>query len=215
MHASNSDEGIAATDKLATEADDLVIPSPIGALTLRAAGGALVAVDFCRGDGDFCGGDGDLRGGLGGCDGAPGGEGAAEAPAAPAASVDPVLRAAAEQFAAYVSGRLREFTVPIRPSGTPFQLAVWEVLRRIPYGETVPYGEVAARLGRPGAARAVGRATARNPLPVVVPCHRVIGSDGALTGYAGGLGVKRTLLALEAGSASRLRPSCGLPAHGV
>ena len=87
---------------------------------------------------------------------------------------------------------------------------MWEALRHIPYGETVSYGELAARLGRPGAARAVGRAIALNPLPIVVPCHRVIGADGTLTGYAGGLGTKRTLLALEADT-HRRRRSCRVP----
>jgi methylated-DNA-[protein]-cysteine S-methyltransferase len=115
-----------------------------------------------------------------------------------AAQVKAVLRAAAEQLAAYFAGELREFTLPLRPAGTPFQMAVWRALKRVPYGETVSYGELARRLGRPGAARAVGRANALNPLPVIVPCHRVIGADGALTGYAGGLCIKRALLDLEA-----------------
>ena len=98
-----------------------------------------------------------------------------------------------------LTAELRTFDLPLRPTGTPFQLNVWEALRRIPYGETVTYGELARRIGRPPAARAVGSANHHNPLPIVVPCHRVIGADGTLTGYAGGLVVKRALLALEAG----------------
>ena len=120
-----------------------------------------------------------------------------------ATAPDPVLWDAAEQLASYFAGELREFTLPLRPSGTPFELTVWDGLCRIAYGETTSYGELAGRVGRPGAARAVGRANGRNPLPIVVPCHRVIGADGTLTGYAGGLSVKRALLDLESGAAAR------------
>ncbi len=91
-------------------------------------------------------------------------------------------------------------------AGTPFQRRVWEELRTIPRGSTVSYGDLAARLGRPGAARAVGSAVARNPISIVVPCHRVVGSNGALTGYAGGVDRKRTLLALEGAGVSGARP---------
>ena len=87
--------------------------------------------------------------------------------------------------------------MPLAPQGTPFQCAVWEELRRIPYGTTCTYGEIAARLGRPKAVRAVGQANHHNPLPIFIPCHRVIGKSGALTGYAGGLALKQALLELE------------------
>jgi methylated-DNA-[protein]-cysteine S-methyltransferase len=102
------------------------------------------------------------------------------------------------QLDAYFEGRLRRFELPLEPVGTPFQLAVWAALREIPYGETISYGELASRVGRPGSARAVGLANGRNPLPIVVPCHRVIGANGRLVGYAGGLARKRLLLDLEA-----------------
>ena len=85
------------------------------------------------------------------------------------------------------------------PQGTPFQRMVWSALTTIPYGETVSYGELARRLGRPAATRAVGAANGRNPIPIVIPCHRVIGSDGSLTGFGGGLAIKRRLLDLESG----------------
>jgi methylated-DNA-[protein]-cysteine S-methyltransferase len=110
---------------------------------------------------------------------------------------DAVLAAAREQLAEYFAGERREFDLPLKPAGTPFQRAVWEALREIPYGETAGYGELANRLGRPGAARAVGLANGRNPIAIVVPCHRVIGAAGALTGYGGGLERKRYLLELE------------------
>jgi methylated-DNA-[protein]-cysteine S-methyltransferase len=159
--------------------ETLVVPSPIGPLTLTAEAGALTRIDF----------------------GAPAGhaDGAADAAAPP--PVNPILAKAAVQLAAYFAGELHEFDLPLRPGGTPFQLIVWEALRRIPYGETVTYGELAAAIGRPAASRAVGGANHRNPLAIVVPCHRVIGADGTLTGYAGGLSAKAALLSLEAGRA--------------
>ena len=102
-----------------------------------------------------------------------------------------------EQLDAYFRGELREFDLALAPGGTPFQQRVWDELRRVPYGGTVTYRELAARVGRPAAARAAGRANATNPLPVVIPCHRVVGADGSLTGYAGGIHFKRSLLSLE------------------
>jgi methylated-DNA-[protein]-cysteine S-methyltransferase len=108
----------------------------------------------------------------------------------------PVLLAAAAQLEEYFAGTRTEFDLPLEPQGTAFQLEVWEQLRRIPFGTTITYGELARRVGRPGAARAVGQANGRNPLPIVVPCHRVVASDG-LGGYGGGLAVKRALLAGE------------------
>lgn len=105
--------------------------------------------------------------------------------------------AAREQLTAYFDGDLKEFDLPLRPGGTEFQLAVLAELRKIPYGTTASYGEIARRIGRPKAVRAVGAANGRNPLPIVIPCHRVIGSGGQLTGFGGGLPVKEHLLRLE------------------
>lgn len=104
---------------------------------------------------------------------------------------------AREQLVAYFAGRLRTFDLPLAPNGTPFQREVWGALREIPYGETATYGELASAVGRPHAARAVGAANGRNPIGIVVPCHRVVGAGGALTGYAGGVDNKRILLELE------------------
>jgi len=104
---------------------------------------------------------------------------------------------AMRQLRAYFAGELKDFDLPLAPEGTAFQLSVWQALRRIPYGETVSYGEVARAIGRPSASRAVGAANGSNPLPIVVPCHRVIGSTGKLTGFGGGLDTKAALLALE------------------
>jgi methylated-DNA-[protein]-cysteine S-methyltransferase len=101
------------------------------------------------------------------------------------------------ELEAYFAGTLTEFTVPLAPRGTPFQQQVWAALREVPYGETTSYGELAQRLGRPTAARAVGHANGHNPISIIVPCHRVIGAAGALTGYAWGLPRKRFLLDLE------------------
>ncbi len=112
---------------------------------------------------------------------------------------DPALAAAAAELGEYFAGARREFSLPLSPAGNPFELRVWSALREIPYGETVSYGELARRIGAPTAARAVGLANGRNPISVIVPCHRVIGADGSLTGYGGGLERKRVLLDLEAG----------------
>jgi methylated-DNA-[protein]-cysteine S-methyltransferase len=101
------------------------------------------------------------------------------------------------QLTEYFSGIRRAFELPLAPVGTPFQLAVWQALRAIPYGETLSYGELAQRVGLAGGARAVGLANGANPLPIIVPCHRVIGADGSLTGFGGGLDIKRALLSLE------------------
>lgn len=108
------------------------------------------------------------------------------------------LEGAAAQLAAYFAGERTEFELPLAPRGTPFQLRVWQALREIPYGETISYAELARRVGQPGAVRAVGAANGRNPISIVVPCHRVIGADGSLTGYGGGVERKRALLELEA-----------------
>jgi methylated-DNA-[protein]-cysteine S-methyltransferase len=103
------------------------------------------------------------------------------------------------QLQAYFAGELRRFDLALAPEGTPFQTAVWKELCNIPYGSTATYAEIAGRIGKPRALRAVGAANGRNPIPIVIPCHRVIGSDGRLTGYGGGLEVKAMLLALEQG----------------
>ncbi len=109
----------------------------------------------------------------------------------------PFLRQAVAQLEEYFQGTLREFALDLKPTGTAFQLAVLDALASIPYGETRSYGEVAAQIGRHKAVRAVGAANGRNPLPIVLPCHRVIGADGSLTGFGGGLETKRYLLDLE------------------
>ncbi|AKU19220.1 cysteine methyltransferase [Luteipulveratus mongoliensis] len=101
------------------------------------------------------------------------------------------------QLRAYLAGERDDFDLPLAPHGTPFQQKVWQALLQIPYGETVTYGELAARIGSPAASRAVGLANGRNPISVIVPCHRVIGADGSLTGYGGGLERKQALLELE------------------
>jgi methylated-DNA-[protein]-cysteine S-methyltransferase len=108
------------------------------------------------------------------------------------------LADAVEQLGAYFAGARRTFDLPLAPRGTPFQLKVWEGLRAIPYATTISYGELARRIGNPNASRAVGLANGRNPIGIIVPCHRVIGADGSLTGYGGGLANKRILLDLEA-----------------
>lgn len=114
------------------------------------------------------------------------------------------------QLAAYFRGELEEFDLPIAPVGTRFQRRVWDALRQIRYGETISYGELARRIGNPKASRAVGAANGRNPLPIVIPCHRVIGADGTLTGFGGGLPIKEKLLEHERArtrmSHSRARP---------
>lgn len=153
----------------------VTIDSPLGPLTLVAEGDALVGVYMA---------------------------GQAHRPpderlGEPAADDDAALAAAAAELREYFAGERTAFTVPLRPVGTAFQHAVWDAIATIPYGETASYTELAQQIGRPLAVRAVGAAVGRNPVTVVVPCHRVIGSAGALTGYAGGLDRKRTLLTLE------------------
>ena len=116
----------------------------------------------------------------------------------PAWRRDPApFRGLARQLDEYFAGRRRAFELPLAPEGTAFQLATWQALRAIPYGTTISYAELARRVGKPEAVRAVGAANGANPLPIVVPCHRVIGNDGSLTGYAGGLAAKQWLLAHE------------------
>lgn len=119
------------------------------------------------------------------------------APAVPLAGDHPHLAACERQMAEYFRGERQKFEVPLDAVGTPWQRQIWAALCEIPYGETVSYGEIARRLNAPGAARAVGTANARNPIWIIVPCHRVIGASGALTGYAGGMTRKGRLLELE------------------
>lgn len=109
----------------------------------------------------------------------------------------------ARQVREYFAGTRREFNLPLAPEGSAFQKRVWAELVRIPFGETITYSELAQRIGVPGSARAVGRANATNPIWLIVPCHRVIGANGALTGYAGGIGLKRSMLAWEREIAGR------------
>ena len=156
--------------------------SPVGTLTLVAGAAGLRAVIWPGRDA--------ARVGLPG--------------RAARAGASSTLEAAARQLDEYFAGTRRSFELPLDLHGTPFQLAAWRALAEIPYGETRSYAEQAARLGRPSAVRAVGAANGRNPLSIVLPCHRVIGSDGALRGFGGGPEVKAGLLAFEAGA--RLQP---------
>lgn len=150
-----------------------VLTTDIGPLTLIADGEALVAVRFENEEGSPRSSEPAERGGC------------------------PLLTEAARQIGEYLRGERRDFDVPIRLEGTDFQLLVWNTLRTIPYGETRTYAEIAARIDRPKAVRAVGGANHRNPLPLLVPCHRVVGADGTLVGFGGGLEVKRRLLEIE------------------
>lgn len=158
----------------------VVVDSPIGPLTLVAADGRITGLymDAQR----YRPGE-EVVGSAG------------EPTAEPFAS-------AADQLARYFAGKLTEFDLPLAPDGTQFQRAVWAALQQIPYGETWSYGQLASKIGNPAAVRAVGLANGRNPIAVVVPCHRVIGADGNLTGYGGGLDRKRYLLDLEASAVS-------------
>jgi methylated-DNA-[protein]-cysteine S-methyltransferase len=117
--------------------------------------------------------------------------------ASPEGRSNPLLRQAVDQLRAYFAGELRDFDLALDMQGTPFQKRVWQELRNIPYGQTCSYSFVATAIGSPKAVRAVGAANGRNPIPIVVPCHRVIGAGGSLVGYGGGLPLKRFLLDLE------------------
>jgi methylated-DNA-[protein]-cysteine S-methyltransferase len=152
------------------------LESPLGRLRLVTDGEALVAVDL---------------------PGYP-----SDAETGPHEPDHPVLREASRQLEEYFAGRRRRFELPLRPHGTTFQRKVWRALEAIPFGATRSYADLARAIGRPTATRAVGAANGRNPLAIIVPCHRVIGADGSLTGYGGGLPAKRWLLAHEAGAPS-------------
>ena len=110
-----------------------------------------------------------------------------------------LFKDAAAQLGAYFRGEEKDFNLELNPEGTPFQKKVWDLLREIPSGQTITYGELAVRAGNPKASRAVGAANGKNPIPIIIPCHRVIGSNGKLTGYAGGLEAKKKLLEIEEG----------------
>jgi methylated-DNA-[protein]-cysteine S-methyltransferase len=126
---------------------------------------------------------------------------------------NPLLAEAVAQLAGYFAGRRREFSLPLDAAGTPFQKRVWWELLKIPYGETRSYGQIAQALGSPRAVRAVGAANGANPIAIVVPCHRVIGANGKLVGYGGGLALKTRLLELEGGRMSLL--SAGEPSPAM
>jgi len=121
--------------------------------------------------------------------------------------------AAVRQLLEYFDGKRMQFDLRLALAGTPFQQSVWRELQRIPYGQTRTYGEIAENLGNPGAARAVGMANHVNPIPVIVPCHRVVGHDGSLTGYAGGLNIKETLLSLEGARTMKEQKAAGAGAR--
>ena len=157
-----------------------VVPSPIGRLTLVADGAALTGL-YMDAPGELPEADGwHEDAGL------------------------PVLRETARQLTEYFSGQRRVFELPLQWRGTEFMGRVWQALTEIPFGETRSYGQLARHLGSPGASRAVGLANARNPVAIIVPCHRVIGADGSLTGFGGGLPRKQWLLAHEG---ARVRPA--------
>ena len=123
------------------------------------------------------------------------------------AGVHPLIEEAVRQLRDYLAGARRVFELPLDMQGTPFQLRVWRYLETIPYGQTRSYAQVAGAIGAPSAVRAVGAANGANPIPIVVPCHRVIGSSGKLTGYGGGLPLKQKLLELEGCTTMRLKPA--------
>lgn len=148
--------------------------SPVGPLTLVSDGAAIVGIHFAT-------------------------QRHFTAPEA-TAHADKVLDAARKQLDGYFAGRRRSFDLPTAPRGTAFQTRVWSALTKIPYGETKSYGAIAAMIGSPKAVRAVGAANGRNPIPIVIPCHRVIGADGSLTGFGGGMERKEMLLDLERGA---------------
>jgi methylated-DNA-[protein]-cysteine S-methyltransferase len=146
------------------------LDSPIGRLRLVSAGSHLAAIEFEHHHGK---------------------------PGTDTETTDAVLELAAAQLLEYFAGRRRQFELPLAAAGTAFQRQVWDALAAIPWGELRSYADIARAIERPTAVRAVGAANGRNPLPIVVPCHRVIGSNGSLTGFSGGLGIKRRLLELE------------------
>lgn len=172
------------------------LPSPVGDLLLAGHAQGLTLVSFPNGS-------------------------RAVAPSPGWRRDDQAFAVAVRQLEEYFAGERRTFSLPLRPAGTSFQRAVWSALQEIPFGGTTSYGEFARRIGRPAASRAVGAANGANPLPIIVPCHRVIGADRSLTGFGGGLETKRYLLAHEAAIASpgagqgELFGGAGLPARAT
>jgi methylated-DNA-[protein]-cysteine S-methyltransferase len=164
---------------MTSSTSSITLDSPLGPLELRAEGGQLTGLYFAahRGRPEST---------------------RVSTPVQAAGAADrALLEAAGAQLAEYFAGRRQRFELPLAPHGTPFQRTVWQALAALPFGATVSYAELARRLGRPGAARAVGLANAKNPISIVLPCHRVIAASGALTGYAGGLPAKAWLLRHE------------------
>ena len=156
------------------------VQSPVGSLLLAASDAGLHAVEFDASQHPVHRGDDWLPGDH------------------------PLLRATETQLREYFDGTRHAFDLPLAPEGTDFQQRVWYTLTTIPYGQTISYGELASRVGKPSASRAVGAANGRNPLSIVLPCHRVIGANGSLTGFGGGLPVKRFLLELEGALSGQL-----------
>lgn len=144
------------------------LPTPLGELTIVATQNAIVEAKF-----------------------------SSEEPINSHRSLTPLIEKATQQLREYFARERTEFNLPVEPTGTEFQLQVWNELLKIPYGKVINYGAQAKQLGKPNASRAVGAANGKNPIAVIIPCHRVIGANGSLTGYAGGLNIKRELLALE------------------
>ncbi len=159
-------------EELEPDLEKAVLDTPIGVLTLVASDAGLTHVLF----------DGQETADVG-----------IQRPV-PTAVDNPILAAAASELDEYFTGARRDFDLPLDLRGTEFQIEAWTALASIPYGETVSYARQAETIGRPGAFRAVGSANGRNPIPIILPCHRVIGSDGSLTGFGGGLDVKKHLL---------------------
>lgn len=148
--------------------------SPVGPLTLVSDGAALAGVYF----------ESQKHG----------------SPPAGPKGTDKIIDMARKQLDSYFAGKRKSFDIPLRPVGTAFQTRVWDALTRIPYGETTSYGAIANAIGSPKAVRAVGAANGRNPIPIIIPCHRVIGANGSLTGFGGGMARKEHLLDLERGA---------------
>ncbi|MFT4011242.1 MAG: methylated-DNA--[protein]-cysteine S-methyltransferase [Nocardioidaceae bacterium] len=168
-----------------------LMESPVGELRIVARDGAITAIDFIGG---FSASDAEQSSTVAAM-------ARAGRPLGERDDADPVLVAAVRQLEEYFAGDRTDFDLPLAPEGTPFQRKVWEQLLKIGYGESASYGEIAGRLGMTGhGARAVGLANGRNPIPIVIPCHRVVGADGSLTGYGGGIERKQILLDLETGS---------------
>lgn len=170
-----------------------IIKTPIGRLLLTSDGEALTGVHME----DHEGGPQALSGFLSSDSDRVAGFSSLPTLSWEAGDAIPVLQETQKQLEAFFNGKLEAFDLPLRPTGTLFQRTVWDELTRIPYGKTISYGELAKRIGNPVASRAVGLANGKNPIAIVIPCHRVIGSDGKLTGYGGGMDRKKWLLEHE------------------